>query len=65
MTRLARLAALGIAMGVVVGASNVASAAPVNLASNGNFSAGKDGFRSEYVYKTPGINDLWVQACTP
>ena len=59
MTRLARLAALGIAMGIVLGASSAASAAPVNLVTNGNFSAGNVGFSSEYIYKTPGTNDLW------
>ena len=59
MTRLARLAALGIAMGIVLGASSAASAAPVNLVTNGNFSAGDVGFSSEYIYKTPGTNDLW------
>lgn len=59
MTVLARLAAVGIAMGITLGASNVASAAPVNLVTNGSFTAGDIGFTSEYVYKTPGTNDLW------
>ena len=59
MTRLARLAALGISMGIVLGASSAASAAPINLVTNGNFSAGDVGFSSEYIYKTPGTNDLW------
>lgn len=60
MTRLARLAALGmVAMSLVVGASSVANAAPVNLVTNGDFTSGDTGFTSEYVYKTPGINDLW------
>ncbi len=59
MTGLARLVALGIAMGAVLGASSAASAAPVNLVTNGDFSLGDVGFGSEYVYKTPGTNDLW------
>lgn len=59
MTGLARLAAVGIAVGIGLGASSVASAAPINLVTNGNFSAGDVGFSSEYVYKTPGTNDLW------
>ena len=59
MSGLARLAALGIAMGVVLGASSTASAAPINLLTNGDFSAGAVGFNSEYVFKTPGTNDLW------
>lgn len=59
MSGLARLAALGIAMGVVLGASSTASGAPINLLSNGDFSMGSTGFSSEYVAKTPGMNDLW------
>lgn len=59
MTGLVRFAALGIALGIVVGASSAASAAPINLVTNGDFSAGDVGFASEYAYKTPGTNNLW------
>ena len=62
MARLARLAALGIATVVVLGAPGVASADAINLVTNGDFSAGFSGFTSpDYTYRAPnqGDRNLW------
>jgi hypothetical protein len=61
MTALTRVGALGIGLAVaIVGTATVASAAPVNLVTNGDFSNGESGFASEYLWNStlgydPGV----------
>jgi hypothetical protein len=55
MTGFLRTAALGVALSVgVLGIAGVATAAPVNMVTNGDFSSGNTGFSSGYDF-TPGI----------